>query len=127
MVQGVKPATSDADQQRHGDPRENDHNPCGDYTRSKHLWKIWTEYWEKQRRHEQADRPDGEPCQQGHLPARRHWTMRIAKPRFETIQLPVGGLALHHWFNAFKPPPVNRARIKGVSFGGAGEAAQNSI
>ena len=53
--------------------------------------------------------------------------MRIAKPSFEAVQLPVGGLAFHHRFDPVQPFLIKWRLVKRIAVSGAGEAAHDAI
>ena len=69
----VKPTVRDFDQQRHGDPGEDDDDPGSNESGRENLRRIWTEQRHQNRWNEHADRPYRDPCKQGHFPTWVAW------------------------------------------------------
>src|SRR4029077_4875299 len=115
------------DQQRHGNPGEDDDDAGSNESGGEDLREILAEQRHENRWNEHADRPYRDPRKQGHFPTRWHGTMGIAKPSFEAVQLPVGGFAFHHGFDPAQPFRIKWRLVKRIAVSGAGEAAHDAI
>src|SRR4029453_11941337 len=69
----VKPTVRDFDQQRHGDPGEDDDDPGSNESGRENLRRIWTGQRHQNRWNEHADWPYRDPCKQGHSPTWVAW------------------------------------------------------
>src|SRR6476660_6369501 len=103
----LQPPLGQFDQQGHGDPGEDDDDPCRNDSRRKRRRKTRPEHGHDYSGHQHTHGPDRDPREERHFPNGRLGAIRIAKPCLKSAQLAVGGLSLNHRLDLREPVLVD--------------------